>query len=553
MRRIAILTALILAVSFSALAQPNDSADNETAGNLTYNNTTALQDTGASNISTVMLTSTLNYPDTVISSSPSERTGIPVLLTESNNLSEETRDTIENLDVEKAYVIGGPAVISEEVESEVDSITENSTTRLWGETQVETSTEVSEFFWMENSEATVVQQPVDSEEGYKLLTSLKSAITEDEEPLLISEPGNLSEETVRELERLDVDQVDVYSTNTSNASNVSQQLEDLGADSNINEGSVSELREQIREETVTNDTENVTVVAASNFTYSLNGANIREPTVLVTGQNEIETAVEALNSTQDENITVLGEPGLSQQVADAIENSTNISAELRAERPVQTVAEMLGENREVWSMIQRERLPEWISETDSPQIDEIAENAVEEAEETINGSSNVSEEVQNLVEEARKELEEENYFRARNLAITAHSEARLEAFLRDDEGPDGAGENRTEAENETGEMLNAGDSRINLSASNSSINASMSYVASNTGYSVDSYTEGRDSEISFTFNVTSSDEVSGQALTEVTGEDSIKNLDTGNYTVNVEIVVDGETVNELNETVEVVG
>ena len=102
-------------------------------------------------------------------------------------------------------------------------------------------------------------------------------------------------------------------------------------------------------------------------------------------------------------------------------------------------------------------------------------------------------------------------------------------------------------------MLNAGDSRINLSASNSSINASMSYVASNTGYSVDSYTEGRDSEISFTFNVTSSDEVSGQALTEVTGEDSIKNLDTGNYTVNVEIVVDGETVNELNETVELVG
>jgi len=553
MRRIAILTALILAVSFSALAQPNDSADNETAGNLTYNNTTALQDTNASNISTVMLTSTLNYPDTVISSSPSERTGIPILLTESNNLSEETRDTIENLDVEKAYVIGGPAVISEEVESEVDSITENSTTRLWGETQVETSTEVSEFFWMENSEATVVQQPVDSEEGYKLLTSLKSAITEDEEPLLISEPGNLSEETVRELERLDVDQVDVYSTNTSNASNVSQQLEGLGADSNINEGSVSELREQIREETVTNDTENVTVIAASNFTYSLNGANVREPTVLVTDQNEIETAVEASNRTQDENITVLGEPGLSQQVADAIENSTNISAELRAERPVQTVAEMLGENREVWSMIQRERLPEWISETDSPQIDEIAENAVEEAEETINGSSNVSEEVQNLVEEARKELEEENYFQARNLAITAHSEARLKAFLRDDEASDGAGENRTEAENETGEMLNAGDSRINLSASNSSINASMSYVASNTGYSVDSYTEGRDSEISFTFNVTSSDEVSGQALTEVTGEDSIKNLDTGNYTVNVEILVDGETVNELNETVELVG
>ncbi|PSH00786.1 MAG: hypothetical protein BRC30_01745, partial [Nanohaloarchaea archaeon SW_7_46_7] len=340
MRRIAILTALILAVSFSALAQPNDSADNETAGNLTYNNTTALQDTNASNISTVMLTSTLNYPDTVISSSPSERTGIPILLTESNNLSEETREVIENLGVKKAYVIGGPAVISEEVESEVDSITENSTTRLWGETQVETSTEVSEFFWMENSEATVVQQPVDSEEGYKLLTSLKSAITEDE-PILISEPGNLSEETVKELERLNVDQVDLYSTNTSNASNPSQQLEGLGADSNINEGSVSELREQIREETITDNTQNVTAIAASNFTYSLNGANVREPTVLVTDENETETALEALNRTQDENITVLGEPELSQQVEDAIENSTNISAELRTERPVPTVAEML--------------------------------------------------------------------------------------------------------------------------------------------------------------------------------------------------------------------
>lgn len=559
MRRFAILTALMLAVSVSAVAQSNGTADNETAGNLTDNDTALQEDTNMSNISSAILTGTLNYPDTVISSPASERTGMPILLTDSGNLSEETAEFMEDSNVEKVFIVGGPAVISTEVESEVDSITENTTTRLWGETQIETSVEVSEFFWTDSSEATVVQQPVDSENGYKLLTPLKSALTESREPLLMSDTGNISSETVTELERLDVNQVEVYSTN---ASNVTEQLDKIGVNNaEINEGSTEELREQIREETVTEETENVTAIAAPNFTYSLSSANIREPSVLVTADNETETAVDALNRTQDEEIQVIGEPELSENIAQQIENSTNKSTTVTSGEPVETVIELLEEQQEEWNNLLEERFEQWMSEVENSQeIEQLAENAIEEAETAVNEVE--ATEAQNLLENARNEMEEENYFNARNLAISASSQAQIQAFM--DGQLDEIGENETEdtSENQTenqsnnetqGGALNAGDSQINISAADSSIRSSISYTAPTTGYTTESDVETSEESVTFTYNISSPEEVAGQALTEVSAEESAKDLSSGNYTVNVEILVDGEIENQMTEQVELIG
>lgn len=560
MRRIALLTALILVVSVSAVAQTNGSAGDNATENFTDNDTTMQEGINESNVSTVILTSSLNYPDAAISSTPSNRIAAPVLLTDSDNLSSSTREAMQSMNVEKAFIVGGPAVISEDVESEVESITENSTTRLWGETQIETSAAVSEFFWTESEEATVVQYPVNSERGYKLLTPLKSHLLENREPLLISDTGNISEEAMEELERLNAEQVEVF---TTNATNITSQLEEAGIENpEIQNGSIGELREGLRNETVTEQTENATVVAAPDFNSSLSSTSLLEPSVLVTAENETETAVEALNRTQDENIRIVGEPQLSQTVAERIENSTNRSATLITGSPVDTVAQIVTENVEAWSQMAEERLSSWRTELqESPMIEASADNAIDEAATVTASTNNSSEEAQELLESARDEFEEENFFSARNLAFTASSEARVQAFLdgnlgeldenmMENETVNGTDQNQTDGNQSD---VEAGSSQINISANSTAINSSISYLARNTGYSVDPQVNRENQELNFTYEITSSGEASGQALTEVRSNASETGLEAGDYTVNVVINVDGETVDQASQSIQIMG
>lgn len=555
MRRIALLTALLLVVSVSAVAQSNGSAADNTTGNFTDNDTTIQESINESNVSTVILTSSLNYPDAAVSSTPSNRIGAPILLTDSDDLSSSTREAMQSMNVEKAFIVGGPAVISQEVESEVESITENSTTRLWGETQIETATAVSEFFWTESEEATIVQYPINSERGYKLLTPLKSYLLENRKPLLISDTGNISEETMEELERLKTEQVEVF---TTKAKNITSQLENAGiANPEIHNGSIEELREGLRNETITEQTENITVVAAPNFNSSLSSTSLMEHSLLVTAENETETVIDTVNRTQDQNIRILGDQELSKTVDERIESSTNLSTTLITESPVDTVAQIVKENVEVWSHMVEERLSAWrIEIQESPGMKASAQNTIDEAATVITATNNPSEEAQELLESARDEFEMENFFSARNLAFAASSKARVQAFLEGSLGEieDDMRENDTANEaNQNQSDVEAGSSQINISANSSAINSSISYLAHNTNYSVNSQARLENQKLNFTYEITSTGEASGEALTELRSNASETNLEPGNYTVNVMINVDGETVNQISQNIQIIG
>ncbi|PSH00269.1 MAG: hypothetical protein BRC28_00090 [Nanohaloarchaea archaeon SW_4_43_9] len=140
MKRIALITVLVLFLAGMSTAQPAEDMA----------------------MDTVLITSTANYPDTYISEPVSEKLGAPVLLTDRDELKSSTSDSLGRYDVQEAVLVGGPEVISEQVEEDIASEV-NTTTRLWGTTQIGTSVEVSKYFWSESEEATIVQYPQDAE------------------------------------------------------------------------------------------------------------------------------------------------------------------------------------------------------------------------------------------------------------------------------------------------------------------------------------------------------------------------------------------------------
>lgn len=63
----------------------------------------------------VILASNANYPDAIVSSAVSQKLGTPVLLTDKAQLSEETASALNELQPSEVIVVGGPAVVSDQV------------------------------------------------------------------------------------------------------------------------------------------------------------------------------------------------------------------------------------------------------------------------------------------------------------------------------------------------------------------------------------------------------------------------------------------------------
>lgn len=87
-----------------------------------------------------------NFPDALATGplAASRDTGIPVLLTRNETLPDETREAIEDLDIETVIITGGPVAVSEDVEQELRDLGLN-VERVAGDTRQETATELADF------------------------------------------------------------------------------------------------------------------------------------------------------------------------------------------------------------------------------------------------------------------------------------------------------------------------------------------------------------------------------------------------------------------------
>lgn len=421
MKRLSLLFVALIALSALGAAHP------------------AHQDS-SQHVETVLLASTTNYPDAMIASAPANKLGVPVLLTDKNQLTDSTRNSIQKLGADQVITVGGPAVISDSVQNEVDSMV-NSTTRLFGTTQIGTSIQVSSYFWSEGSDsATIVQYPQNAENGYKLLSAIKNEVQDEDEPILISKPGTLSASVLTEVNSLGATEVEVYSTN---AVNVTEDLKGVGVqqveveetekqeqEQENETKEVEELSEQVqtRAAETSKNKSTLVIVAAANFKDAISIPTSPNSASFVVGnQEQVSEAVKLARETDAEKIKVTGKPDFAQTIADRIESETDKTVQKVSGTPEEVASEITEENEKEWNQLQEEKLEKWEEEVrNSPKIRKQANKTLQKALNQID--SNSSEEAQELAVEAQEAFQEGEYFEARNNALKALSIVNSEQY-----------------------------------------------------------------------------------------------------------------------------
>lgn len=87
-----------------------------------------------------------SFPDALAASAPAARDGLPILLTGRDRLPADVRDLLADRDFDLVHVIGGPAVLSDRVLAEIDTLA-GTVRRIAGATRYETATAVTARFY----------------------------------------------------------------------------------------------------------------------------------------------------------------------------------------------------------------------------------------------------------------------------------------------------------------------------------------------------------------------------------------------------------------------
>jgi len=141
---------------------------------------------------TVIATTNITFADTIVAKVVSEVYNIPQVIVGRDSISNDTLSLLQELNATNIIIIGGPAVVSYNVENELKSLGYN-VTRIWGVTRFETSALVAKFFWSNASEAVILTGELTNEgnnfEKIALVRQAEDLAIEKGIPILIVPPG----------------------------------------------------------------------------------------------------------------------------------------------------------------------------------------------------------------------------------------------------------------------------------------------------------------------------------------------------------------------------
>lgn len=384
----------------------------------------------------VILAGEANYPDAVVGSSVSEKLGIPLILTEVEELPEEAESALDEYAPEEVIVIGGPAVVSEEI---IEQLREDyEVSRLWGMSRYGTAQEIVERFWPEGAESVVlVEDRMDDERGEILAASRAFA---GERPVIPIPEGKVPAGITNQLEEMGVEEVDVVGIDPEG---IREELGDLGI--GVGEEVRAQNREQLRNEARERANERVEagdrllVVASQGHRDVISAPSVPDHRpFLVSSEDEIDELIDLIEERDVEEVKIVGQPELAGEIAEALED-VDVEVDLVVERATEAVAqasELAKENRPEFAERFAQRNQEW-----RQRIEEADERVQERAGKEIERTRGIfedwdGEELEGRVDEAEAAFEEGDYQRAREIAQEVRTEARGRRYeeVREDPG-----------------------------------------------------------------------------------------------------------------------
>lgn len=160
-------------------------------------------------ITDLLIVSAINYPDASIAEAIANKYGLAIYVINGTQLlSQDEINEFLSKGIKNVYLIGGPAVISEDVERQLSQYF--NVKRVFGMTKYGTSVEAAKYFFGNSSLAIIVSDFEDypSEKGKAKLVLLAGKLAAKYGvPLLINPEDNLSEEVENALIDLGVKQV----------------------------------------------------------------------------------------------------------------------------------------------------------------------------------------------------------------------------------------------------------------------------------------------------------------------------------------------------------
>jgi putative cell wall-binding protein len=369
----------------------------------------------------VIVVTNQNYPDSAVASVIAKKYGMAIVVIDGLNISEEEINTIKSYNPENIYIIGGPAVISEEVENALrQSFPNASIKRIFGMTKFGTSCEVAKLF-NQSFEAIVVVDKGDypPERGYYKRVVFASKLAQIKGvPILITPEGNLSFEVEETLRKLGVKRVLLIGKDD----NVANQLKELGIE-------VINYKDEDLEKEVEKESKNkkvpLIIVCLRNATDS-NAANLIAGHVLFV-RNESEVNITLVK--EFERVFVLGYPECSNKIADYL-ISQGIKVEVVSGKKANEVSNKIMEK--IKDEIEKE-WKEFVEERRKIIVKEKAEEEIENAKKLLfkailyfeNCSKEIDiEELNDTLSEAEKAFNSGNYTKAFELALHVSSKIR---------------------------------------------------------------------------------------------------------------------------------
>ncbi|MEM5790761.1 MAG: cell wall-binding repeat-containing protein, partial [Candidatus Aenigmatarchaeota archaeon] len=325
----------------------------------------------------VMIATNISYSDYTVASVAAAKIGAALFFVSENEILTETLEAINSINPEKIYIIGGPAVVSPEIESELNKSYE--IVRIWGMTRYGTSCEVAKYFWPEGSEKAILVWDLPDSRIIDLNISsmiLKAAEVASSEqiPLILIPRNYLSMEIEETLKILNVSKVTVYG---NVGSKVFEELTALDISYESVSGEPYQIRERIEERIRERLREKrpLIIAAVANWQEGLVArASPHGASILVFSEIEINRTIEKVKELiQTKNISkilVVGKPELAQKIY-----NTLIEAGINESVPVFWVT---GKNEEVCNKI-RERVKEELEK-----IREKYRNRLEQTKEKLN-------------------------------------------------------------------------------------------------------------------------------------------------------------------------
>ncbi|KZL92373.1 cell wall-binding repeat-containing protein [Clostridium magnum] len=294
------------------------------AGQNRYGTSDAIVSQGWSQSDYAVLVNSENFPDAITSSPLAKKYDAPILLTDSSSLTDSTRQELENLGVKNVFIIGGTAVVSSNVENNLENMG-ISVKRIWGQDRYETSLKVAKEVELPNGVFVV------SGEHYEDALSVAPIAAELQYPIVLISRNNVPDTVLNYTDVIKntdghvvvVGGEDVLNSNVISVINPTE-IYNQTSKYNRNLALIDDYRRQLNLSTVY-------IASNKGFADALSGSALAgrngNPIILV-GNSNLSSVNNLISYSNVRNVNVLGGTGvLSDYAVSQIIGEASVSRE----------------------------------------------------------------------------------------------------------------------------------------------------------------------------------------------------------------------------------